>query len=281
MIEIKRPDHPGVLNILRHHLDDQLADVDLADIAHLMVGSTPAEIMMAVRCARRIARCADRPLLPEDLVQALAPVEDIAPAALKRICIHEAAHAVASLAVPSGTLKRCSIGASGTAAGRTLIENEMSDLMTRDAVERRAVVILAGRTAERVLIGNASAGAGGDDDSDLAQVTQLIATLHSSTGLGDTLAYVVSHRDALSAVRGDRELRSKVEQHLQMLQLRTETLVRRHRNAILAVAEWLRTRRHLSGAEILRIIEATPVPSPETTEFNPYVVWWPWPQGGS
>lgn len=258
-IEIRRPHHAGIVNILRHHLDGELGGADLTDVAHLMDGSTGAEIMMAVRGARRIARSAGRVLQLEDLVQSVAPVDEIAPAALKRICIHEAAHAVASLVVPSGILKRCAVGSSGTSAGRTLIENEMSDLMTRDAVERRAVVALAGRTAERVLIGDASVGAGGDDDSDLAQVTQIIATLHASTGLGDTLVYVTSYENALQAVRGDRELRSKVEQHLQILQARTDEIVRRHREQIIAVADRLRTQRRLSGEEICRIIDATPV----------------------
>lgn len=106
------------------------------------------------------------------------------------------------------------------------------------------------------MIGDASVGAGGSDDSDLAQVTLSVTTLHASTGLGDTLAYIASPQDALQAVRNDRELRLKVEQHLQALQARTDALVRRHRAAILAVADHLQTRRHLSGEEIRRIVAA-------------------------
>jgi cell division protease FtsH len=191
-------------------------------------------------------------------LQAIAPVDDIAPAALNRICIHEAAHAVASLVVLSGVLKRCIVGSTAGSAGRTLIQRDTDDLLTRDSVERRAVVLLAGRTAEQILIGDAGLGAGGDDESDLAQVTQLIATLHASTGLGDTLTYIVSHQDVLNAVRADRELRSKVEQHLRSLQARTDEIVRRHRDAIIAVADQLSIRRQLSGEEIRRIVEATP-----------------------
>jgi cell division protease FtsH len=266
-IEIRRPEHAGVVNILRHHLDGELQEADLTDIAHLMDGSTGAEIMMAVRGARRIARYAGRALLPEDLVQAVAPVEELAPAALNRICVHEAAHAVASLVAPSGVLKRCTVGRTAASAGRTQIQMDSDDLLTRDSVERRAIVLLAGRAAEQILIGNAALGAGGDDESDLAQVTQLIATLHASTGLGNTLTYLVSHQDALTAVRADRELRSSVEQHLRTLQTRTDELVRRHRDAILAVADQLRTRRQLSGAEVRRIVVAAP-PNDQTQTNN-------------
>ena len=257
-IEIERPDHAGALNILRYHLHGELAQADLTAVAHLMDGSTGAEIMMAVRSARRIARYANRALQLDDLVQAVAPVEDIAPAALNRICIHEAAHAVASLVVPSGVLKGCIVGTRGGSAGRTVSTWETDDLVTGESVENRAVVMLAGRTAEHILIGNVTVGCGFDDDSDLAQVTRVIASVHASAGLGDTLVYTTSHEGALKAVRDDPDLRVKVERHLQALQVRTEGIVRRHRDAIIAVADRLRVRRRLSREEICQIVDATP-----------------------
>ena len=257
-VEIKRPDHAGAINILRYHLNGELPDAVLSDIAHLMDGSTGAEIMLAVRIARRIARYAGRALERDDLLQALAPVEDIAPKTLNRICVHEAAHGVASLVVHSGILKRCVVGSATASFGQTLIQKDQNDLLTRDSVERHAVVLLCGRAAERLLIGNAGLGAGGDDESDLAQATRFLATLHASAGLGDTLTYLASHRDALGAVRADRELRSKVEQHLRTLQARADGIVQRHRDAIVAVADRLRTRRQLSGEEVRRIVDATP-----------------------
>jgi cell division protease FtsH len=265
-IEIRRPDHAGAANILRYHLNGELPDADLADIAHLMDGSTGAEIMMAVRGARRIARYTGRKLHRDDLLQAIAPIEDMAPDALKRASVHEAAHAVGSLVVPSGVLKRCIVGGTAASFGQTLTERDKDDLLTRDSVERRAIVLLCGRAAERILIGNASLGAGGDDGSDLAQATQFIATLHASAGLGDTLTYLVSHRDALAAVRADQRLRNRVEQHLRILQARADEMVQRHRDAIVAVADQLRTRRQLSGEEVRRIVDGTPPnDQPETT----------------
>ncbi|MBN8978636.1 MAG: AAA family ATPase [Rhizobiales bacterium] len=254
-IEIRRPDKAGALNILRHHLNGDLHDADLDDVAGLLEGSTGAEIMMLVRDGRRVARYAGRPLERDDLLRAITPMEEFSDDTLWRVCIHEAAHAVASLAVSSGVLTRCVVGSRAGAAGHTLIRRESNDLLTRDAVERRVVMMLAGRTAEQHLIGNASLGAGGDDQSDLALVTQLVATLHASTGLGETLAYLVAHQDALAAVRSDRDLRSRVEKHMQDLQIRTDDVVRRHRDAILAVADQLRTRRQLSGDEVRRIFD--------------------------
>jgi ATP-dependent Zn protease len=127
---------------------------------------------------------------------------------------------------------------------------------TRESIERRAVVLLCGRSAEQHIIGDAALGAGGDHQSDLALATQLVATLHASAGLGDTLTYLVSHQEALTAVREDRELRSTVELHLRALQVRADELVRRHRDAIIAVADQLGARRQLSGDEVRRIFDA-------------------------
>jgi hypothetical protein len=110
-IEVTRPDHAGILNVLRHHLDDSLNDADLTEVGHLLAGSTPADVMMVVRGARRIARYAGHELELDDLLQSIAPLEQIPANALMRISAHEAGHAVGSLAVPAGTLERCVIAA--------------------------------------------------------------------------------------------------------------------------------------------------------------------------
>ena len=261
-IEVTRPDHAGILNILRHHLNGSLADADLTDIGHLMAGSTPAQIMMSARSARRAARYAGRELELDDIFNSVAPAEDIPPEALLRISTHEAAHAVGSLAVPSGILQRCIIGGPAGTAGLTVFKSELDDLPTKDAVERRAVVTLCGRAAEELLIGSVGLGSGGDPGSDLAAVTQHIACLHASTGLGGTLAYLTSYEDALQAVRADRDLRARVEAHMRALQNRANEVVRQNRDAIIAVAEQLSIRRHLSGDEIRRLFEANTPPAP-------------------
>ena len=256
-IEIKRPNHAGILNVLRYHLHDDLINADITDVGHLLAGSTPADVMMVVRGARRIARYAGRELALDDLLKTVSPADDIAPAALWRICVHESSHAVGSLAVPFGILQRCIVGGETSTGGRTMIKAETDDLMTQDAVERRAVVGLCGRAAEKLLLGSIALGCGGDDDSDLAIVTQLIGTLHASTGHGSTLTYLVSNEDVLQAVRGDLALRARVERHIRRLQARADKVVREHRDAIVAVAEQLRIRRHLAGDEIRRIFEVT------------------------
>lgn len=261
-IEIKRPDKEGVINVLRHHLDGHLADIDLGDVADLLVGSTPAEIMMVVRGARRTARIAKRDLALDDLVQAVAPAnDDVDAETLKRISIHEAAHAIGALVMESGELRRVTIASLGDSLGRTHVEADQI-LPTRDFIERRCIVTLAGRAAEALLLGDVSLGGGGDKESDLANVTRLLATIHGSTGLGDRLIYLTSHDDALGAVRADAALRATVEVHMQALQRRAEEVVRDNRDAIVSLAAELRERRTMSGDEIRQLYEASRKPPP-------------------
>ena len=152
-IEITRPNHAGILNVLRYHLHKDLIDADITDVGHLLAGSTPADVMMVVRGARRTARYAGRDLVLDDLLKSVSPADDIAPTALWRICVHESAHAIGSLAVPYGILQRCIVGGVAGSGGRTMIKQETDDLPTQDAVERRAVVGLCGRAAEKLLLG--------------------------------------------------------------------------------------------------------------------------------
>jgi cell division protease FtsH len=258
-IEIERPDFVGTLNVLRHHVSGGLPEAELAEIAVLAERSTGAEIMHLVREGRRIARHAGRPLEVADLRAVLLPREDIPADALWRICVHEAGHAVAALAIPSGKLRRCIIGSKNGAAGLTLVEHDDGHVLTRQRIEGRAIFLLSGRAAERVVTMADSFGAGGDDTSDLAQVTKMIGALHVSAGMGETIAYLAPHHEVLDAIRADLGLRARIERHLQDLQRRAEQLIRRHRKAVVAVAMALRDRRHLSGERVREIFESNTV----------------------
>ena len=101
-IHIPRPDAAGIANILRFHLDENLPSVDLTGFATMLEGSTGADIMMVVRNARRTARQAGRTMIEDDLIGAILPPENIPPAALRRMSVHEASHAVVALATGVG-----------------------------------------------------------------------------------------------------------------------------------------------------------------------------------
>ncbi|MGJ4941450.1 AAA family ATPase [Bradyrhizobium sp. HKCCYLS1011] len=253
-IEIKRPDFAGTLNILRYHVAGDVAERDLSEIAGLIEGATGAEIMLHVREARRLARHRGGMLSPADLRAVALPKSRLAPDVLWRACVHEAGHAVATLAL-KGTVMRCVIRDGDGSLGETFAEAAGAELPIKTDVEDRVVAILSGRAAEETIFRSASSNAGGDLKSDLAVATRFVGCLHASVGLGDTLSYLAGPNEVADLLRKDRVLRRKVEQHLADLHRRATELMVRHRDAVLAVANRLRERRHLSGDQVRNLYE--------------------------
>ncbi|UPJ53409.1 AAA family ATPase [Bradyrhizobium sp. 200] len=266
-IEIRRPDLAGTINILRHHAP-QIPEGEIAELGRLLEGSTGAELMLVTRDARRLARREGRELAASDIRAAALPIEVIASEKLRRICIHEAAHAVGSLAVSSGLLRGIVVNNKDGAAARTLFGEVDCDLPTLKTIERRVIVLLCGRAAEERIIGAASVGAGGDEESDLALSTRLIASLHASAGLGGSIIFTADRSDALKAVRKDRTLRRKVEKHLSKLQDRADRIVLDHRETILEIAEALSRARYLSGDAIRDIFDSHPASRRKRSSSN-------------
>src|SRR5579883_379425 len=257
-VEIEPPALDGVVNILRFHLDGELAGEDLAGVGALLQGSTPAEIMQAVRTARRAARHAGRPLLVGDLAAAALPPEAHPPLRLFRMAVHEAAHAVVALALSAGAVDHVFLKAEGHRRGTTRMRYRDDDLATRQAIEDRVVVALAARAAERLFTGSVSTGGGGAADSDIGVATLEVAALHASYGLRGAPIYLGAGEELQGAVAYDPALREAVGRDLRRLERRAGRLVAANRAAILAVARRLAERRHLTGAEIESIVRGRP-----------------------
>ncbi|MCA1551079.1 AAA family ATPase [Bradyrhizobium sp. BRP19] len=254
VVRIDPPGAAGVANVLRFHLDGELAGEDLAAVGAAMEGSTPAEIMYMTRTARRTARRAGRSLTVADLIDAAMPHETHPPARLFRMAIHESAHAVILLALAAGTLRHVSLASAGDAGGRTSVFYADDDLATRAAIEDRATVGLAARAAERLFTGSVSTGGGGAADSDIGSATILVASLHASFGMRGAPVYLGAGEELLRAVALDAGLREAVARDLHRLERRADRLVAANRDAILAVARRLAEKRHLAGAEVEAIV---------------------------
>jgi cell division protease FtsH len=254
VVAIPAADAAGAVNIARFHLDGELRGDDLAKVGALLDGSTGAEIMLAVRSARRSARHACRALAVGDIERAALPVADIPAARLFRMAVHEAAHAVAALAVPVGSVRHVTLGSRAGSGGRTVIDFIDADLWTRRTIEDRVVVGLAARAAERIFTGEVSTGGGGTADSDLGMATTMVASLHASYGMGGGLAFLGARDGLLREVALNSGLRASVERHLRELEVRAAELVEANRDSVLAVAARLADRRHVGGKEIEEMV---------------------------
>jgi cell division protease FtsH len=209
-IEIGRPDIAGIINILRFHLKADLVGVDLMEVARIAEGSTAAELMENVRGARRKARHAQRALTLDDLKTQIEGERDESPAVLRRIAVHESAHAVTTIALSVGELLYVTLQARGSSGGHTRVRTNDDDLMTLKDIENRVVSILAGGVAETVLLGSKSIGSGGDDRSDDGVATSMLSVIHASTSLTGEFFHRSESDEALATARADPQLRKKV-----------------------------------------------------------------------
>jgi cell division protease FtsH len=269
-IEIRRPDLRGTINILRHHLNGEVA-ADLTGVARMMEGATGAKIVHVVRAARRLARRFGRAMTTADLRTALLPIEDFPSGQLFRMAVHEAAHAVVAIAIPVGIVKRVVLGIQGFSGGSTIVDFRHDDIATRKVIEDRVVVGLAARMAERIFTGAISTGGGGSIESGPGSATVLIAAIHASYGLGDNRVYLGFGTGLLNEIRLNRDLRTSVAKHLRELECGAERLVRENRTAIPAVAGRLATERYVAGEVVADILRAARDrgPVPETRPVTP------------
>jgi ATP-dependent Zn protease len=258
-IRMDPPDAAGIDRILRHHLGGALADVDLGQLAAAcaMRSMTGAVIMEAVRAARRTARRAARPMILQDLESKVFIPERRSEADLVRISVHEAGHALMG-AISLGTdLKSVSIEqVEASSGGHTQFHYGEDLIETRERSIARVRVLLAGRAAELVVLGDVSDGAGGSMDSDLGRATRVLAEATLSLGMGPKLRWRCEPDDVLKLLTIDREARQEVENELTELFDSVVAEVRSRRAELEAIARELRAKRTLDGGQVLAIIKA-------------------------
>ncbi|MER8842688.1 hypothetical protein NKH86_29035 [Mesorhizobium sp. M0913] len=119
---------------------------------------------------------------------------------------------------------------------------------------------LGGLTAEEVLLGAKSAGAGGTRGSDLQNATLSALTFEASYGLGECLAYIAADNedDLFTAMRFDRGLQERVERVLLEQFERAKRIVGQRRTEAERIAEALFAKGALSAEEIKEVVELQP-----------------------
>lgn len=259
VVWIDVPSEADLAKIYRYYLGDDLANEELTAIAGLATGATGAVARGHVIGARSRARSEGRSMTRSDLLDQIFPPLDLPADLAWRAAVHEAGHAVLAAKLQVATVKSISIGGRGSGGeqigGRVTVERPALYIGSAETLRAEALQILGGRAAEEVVLGSASAGAGGADDSDLARVTGIVASMHLSFGLMDTLSYVARAESALVAARQNPVVMRQVEHELQKLFGQAKALVEKERAAITTVAHELMRDRVMSGARLGQILE--------------------------
>jgi len=197
---VDRPDRRGRVQILKVHIKriKLAAGLDLEQIAALTPGFTGADLANLVNEAALLATRRDA--VEVTLADFTAAIERIVAGLEKRnrilnpqerrvIAVHEMGHALVALSLPGlDTVHKVSIIPRGIGALGYTIQRPTEDrfLMTRQELENKMAMLLAGRAAEMLLIGHASTGAA----DDLAKATDIARSMVMRFGMDATLGQV-------------------------------------------------------------------------------------------
>ncbi len=210
-ITVNYPDLRGREAILNVHARNKPfeSDVDFATIAKTTVGFTGADLANLLNEAALLAARRKKSLIGmNDIEDAMMKVLMGPQKRSKRIldkdkkitAYHEAGHAIASKIVcPNESVHQISIIPAGRAAGVTVtLPKEDYTHLTKNEMEARIVMLLGGRCAEALIMGDVSTGA----SNDIERATSIARDMVTRYGMSDILGPVVYGNDQQSVFLG-------------------------------------------------------------------------------
>jgi cell division protease FtsH len=281
-ISIDRPDVTGRTSILEVHLKGKpLEDgVDVARLARRTPGFTGADlanvvneaaILAARRGARRISgldlqAAVERVIGGPERRTRVMPEEE-----RRRVAYHESGHALVGHVLPHGDpIHKISVVSRGRALGWTLAVPEEERLLhTRPQLEDRLAMLLGGRAAEELVLGEVSTGAA----DDIERATKLARAMVTRYGMSDALGpqqlapsegEVFLGRDGGPAPREHSEevatrIDAEVTSLLEGAARRATAVLTEHRDSLERVATALLERETLHDTDLAELL---PAPDP-------------------
>jgi len=209
---VDKPDFKGRIQILKVHIEKiKIAeDVDLDEIARLTAGLAGADLANIINEAALLAGRANKDEVEqkdffEAVERAIAGLEKksrrINPKEKKIVAYHESGHAlIAETTKGAKRVSKVSIVPRGLAAlGYTLnTPEENKYMMQKHELIAEVDVLLGGRAAEEVFIGEISTGAG----NDLERATDIIRSMVGIYGMTDVAGLMVLEKQRNTFLQG-------------------------------------------------------------------------------
>ena len=260
LLRLSAPDAATMARVVAAHLPG-MTPAECAEAATRLDGRSGADAERFARGAHRRARTDGRTVALADLLAEVGEGRQLrSAAATRRVAFHEAGHALVVLLRRPGALTGVSIAGSGSIGG---IVSWSADRCEDTAADIDALLreLLAGRAAEQVALGEASAGSGGPAGSDLAMATVVAASAEMSWGFRSLLwrgdPDVNSVPGMLAAYP---EVSASVEARLEASLAAARAILVRERPALDALAEALIARETLTGAEAEGVVREARAP---------------------
>ncbi|RDD70152.1 AAA family ATPase [Paracoccus versutus] len=253
-VALPLPDTDALYGVFRHCLPDW-READLRDLAARAVGCSAADIDAVIRQTRATARGQKRAMTLDDLRQIFRITHD--PAIDRRVALHECGHAITCAALRLGPVRRIFLNREG--GGGTVFDADAKHGLLAD-MQDRLVQLLAGRAAERLVLGDVSAGAGGSADSDLANATMIATSIQTRFGLGAQGPVWTADPETLLSL--DSDVLFRVRRELEAAEKRATQILSVHRSLLEEMAEALMASRDMDRAEaedwLARVRNAAP-----------------------
>lgn len=273
---VDKPDFEGRVKILKVHMRDVKMDddVEIEEIARLTAGLAGADLANVINEAALLAgRKSQKTVTQNDLFEAVERAiaglakksRRINPKEKKIVAYHESGHALmAETTVGAKKVSKVSIVPRGLAAlGYTLNKPEENKFMMQmHELWAEVDVLLGGRAAEEVFIGEISTGAG----NDLERATDIIKSMVQNYGMSDVAGLMVLEKSRQSFIGGGaqatREYSDKMAENMDefiksALSAHYETVVARleeYKGAIEDIVALLYKKENITGEEVRDII---------------------------
>lgn len=281
-VTVGRPDVRGREEILGVHTRNKplSAEVDLAVIAKQTAGFTGADLANLVNEAALLAARENRTKISqEDLEKSIERVvagpekknrAKISDAELNLVSYHEGGHAVIGHFLEGcDPIHKVSIIPRGQAGGYTMsLPIEDRNYMTRSHLLDEVTMMLGGRVAEEIVLGEISTGA----SNDIERATKTIRQMVTRWGMSDELGTITFGEDQEQVFLGrdlghnrnyseaiafsiDKEVKRIMDEcHKRAHQILTE-----HRDKLDAVATALKEREVLNAFEFQGVMDGKPL----------------------
>ncbi len=209
---VDKPDFEGRVKILKVHMKNVKMDddVDVEEVARLTAGLAGADLANVVNEAALLAgRKSQKTVKQQDIFEAVERAlaglakksRRINPKEKKIVAYHESGHALlAEITEGAKKVSKVSIVPRGLAAlGYTLNKPEEDKfMMQRHELWAEVDVLLGGRAAEEVFLGEISTGAG----NDLERATDIIKSMVQTYGMSDIAGLMVLEKTRQSFLGG-------------------------------------------------------------------------------
>ena len=265
ILKMDIPDAETRLKILRHYLRKVKIQkkFDEKQVAKITQGYTGAQIECLVNeCGIRAMEREEKVITIEDVREAInkmafygavkEPLKDVNER--RKIAVHEAGHAIVSLALEPESFHMATILPQGESEGHVTFVGEEGTMPSIHYMEHRVAMALGGRVAERMVYGENFLGSSSDLISAAKMMHQLLV-VHAAYGYDYVMGAANAQGLPLISDEGKEATRLKVSEKLSEMDGVAERVITEQRPLFDALVELLLERQTVNREDIMDLSE--------------------------